>query len=101
MIAGALACIAVQLALAVAGGVLARSPLGRPVVYGGSLAIGCASLFLALLSLGAAPSTVVLPFGVPWTGAHFRLDALAAFFLTVVGVGSAGASLYALGYGRH
>jgi formate hydrogenlyase subunit 3/multisubunit Na+/H+ antiporter MnhD subunit len=101
MIAGALACIALQLALAVAGGVLARSPLGRPVVYGGSLAIGCASLFLALLSLGAAPSTVVLPFGVPWTGAHFRLDALAAFFLAVVGVGSAGASLYALGYGRH
>ena len=56
---------------------------------------------VALLSLGAAPSSVTLPLGLPWTGAHFRLDPLAAFFLVVVGLGSAGASLYALGYGRH
>ena len=45
--------------------------------------------------------SVTLPLGLPWTGAHFRLDPLAAFFLVVVGLGSAGASLYALGYGRH
>ena len=44
---------------------------------------------------------MTLPLGLPWTGAHFRLDPLAAFFLVVVGLGSAGASLYALGYGRH
>ena len=56
---------------------------------------------VALLSLGAAPSVVTLPLGLPWTGAHFRLDPLAAFFLVVVGLGSVGASLYALGYGRH
>ena len=31
----------------------------------------------------------------------FRLDALAAFFLVVVNLGGALASLYALGYGRH
>ncbi|MFZ1908265.1 MAG: hydrogenase 4 subunit B, partial [Burkholderiales bacterium] len=37
----------------------------------------------------------------PWLGAHFRLDALAAFFLVVVNLGAAGASLYGLGYGRH
>ena len=49
----------------------------------------------------AAPSDLVLPFGVPWLGAHFRLDALAAFFLVVVNLGGAAASLYALGYGRH
>ncbi len=59
------------------------------------------SLLVALLSLAAAPSDVTLPLGLPWTGAHFRLDPLAAFFLAVVGLGSAGASLYALGYGRH
>ena len=47
------------------------------------------------------PSSVTLPLGLPWIGAHFRLDPLAAFFLVVVGLGSAGASLYALGYGRH
>jgi hydrogenase-4 component B len=44
---------------------------------------------------------VTLPLGLPWTGAHFRLDPLAAFFLVVVGLGGAGASFYALGYGRH
>ena len=44
---------------------------------------------------------MTLPLGLPWIGAHFRLDPLAAFFLVVVGLGGAGASLYALGYGRH
>ena len=84
-----------------AGALLARSPAGRGIVYGGSLAIACVSLLLGLFSIGAAPSTVTLPLGLPWIGAHFRLDPLAAFFLVVVGLGSAGASLYALGYGRH
>jgi formate hydrogenlyase subunit 3/multisubunit Na+/H+ antiporter MnhD subunit len=39
--------------------------------------------------------------GLPWLGAHFRLDALSAFFLAVVNLGAAAASLFALGYGRH
>ncbi len=43
----------------------------------------------------------MLPLGLPWIGAHFRLDALAAFFLVVVSLGGAAASLYALGYGKH
>ena len=44
---------------------------------------------------------VTLPVGLPWLGAHFRLDALAAFFLVVVNLGGAAASLYGLGYGHH
>ena len=52
--------------------------------------------------LGAAPPvSVTLPLGLPWLGAHFRLDALSAFFLAVVNLGTAAASLFALGYGRH
>jgi formate hydrogenlyase subunit 3/multisubunit Na+/H+ antiporter MnhD subunit len=47
------------------------------------------------------PQTEHLPLGLPWTGAHFRLDALSAFFLGVVNLGGAGASLFAIGYGRH
>ena len=101
MIVWILAGIVLLLGLAVAGALLARSPAGRGIVYGGTLAIACVSLLLGLFSIGAAPSTVTLPLGLPWTGAHFRLDPLAAFFLVVVGLGSAGASLYALGYGRH
>ena len=34
-------------------------------------------------------------------GAHFRVDALAAFFLVVANLGGAAASLYGIGYGRH
>ena len=44
---------------------------------------------------------VTLPLGLPWLGAHFQMDALSAFFLIVVNLGAAVASLFALGYGRH
>ena len=43
----------------------------------------------------------MLPLGLPWLGAHFRLDMLAAFFLVVVDLGAAAACLFAIGYGRH
>jgi hydrogenase-4 component B len=39
--------------------------------------------------------------GLPWLGAHFRLDPLSAAFLVVVNLGGATASLYGLGDGRH
>ena len=61
------------------------------------LAVGCAHL---LLIQGRGPA-IVLPLGLPWIGAHFRLDALSAFFLMVVNLGAAGASLFAIGYGAH
>jgi formate hydrogenlyase subunit 3/multisubunit Na+/H+ antiporter MnhD subunit len=101
MIVLALACILLLLGLSAAGAFVAQPRYGRGIVYGGSLAISSVSLLIALFSLGAVPSSVTLPLGIPWTGAHFRLDPLAAFFLAVVGLGSAGASLYSLGYGRH
>jgi formate hydrogenlyase subunit 3/multisubunit Na+/H+ antiporter MnhD subunit len=44
---------------------------------------------------------LTLPVGLPWLGAHFRLDALAAFFLVVVNLGGVTASLFGLGYGSH
>ena len=37
---------------------------------------------------------------MPWIGARFHIDALSAFFLVVVNLAAAAASLYALGYGR-
>ena len=56
---------------------------------------------LAVLLTDGAASTTVLPIGLPWLGAHFRLDALSAFFLVVIGLGGAITSFYAIGYGRH
>jgi formate hydrogenlyase subunit 3/multisubunit Na+/H+ antiporter MnhD subunit len=39
--------------------------------------------------------------GLPWIGANLRLDVLSAFFVLVINLGGAAASLYGLGYGRH
>ena len=77
--------------------------LGRNLVYGVSLAVAGVGLVVGLGALiGEAPAeTLTLPLGLPWIGAHFRLDALSAFFLVVVDIGGGAASLYALGFGRH
>jgi hypothetical protein len=74
------------------------------VVYSAALALCVVGLALAarhLLWSGASIERIVLPLGIPWIGAHFRLDALSAFFVAVVNLGAAAASLYGLGYGRH
>ena len=72
-------------------------------IYGATLIVCVIALGLALASLlmDPTPATLTLPLGLPWLGAHFRLDALAAFFLVVVNLGGAVASLFALGYGQH
>jgi formate hydrogenlyase subunit 3/multisubunit Na+/H+ antiporter MnhD subunit len=71
-------------------------------VYG-MCAVACVVGLAAALSslIGGAVSQAVLPLGLPWIGMHFRVDALAAFFLLVINLGGAAASLYGLGYGRH
>ncbi len=82
---------------------LVRGPFGTAFVYGATLVISLMALALGLTELiGARVSTVALPLGLPiLDGAHFRIDALTAFFLTVVNLGGATTSLYAIGYGRH
>ncbi len=99
----ALACVAVLLATAAAAVVVGRTAHANRIVYGVSLAAALVTLAAALAQLlgGQAPAAVTLPLGLPWLGAHLRLDALAAFFLAVANLGTAGASLFALGYGRH
>jgi hydrogenase-4 component B len=86
---------AALLGLAVAGGFAARKPFAGTLVYGGALAICAAMLVLALVVLlgRAGGQALVLPLGLPWIGARFRLDALSAFFLVVVNLGGAAASL--------
>jgi hydrogenase-4 component B len=61
--------------------------------------LSCACIYL--LGSSAAPTAIRLPLGLPWVGANFRLDALAALFLAIINLGGAGASLFALGYGAH
>ncbi len=101
MIALVLAAAAALFLLGLFAALAGTARVGRRTVYGTSLALCAAGAIVAGLSLFRGPGNVVLPIGLPWLGAHFRLDALSACFLGIVYVGGTGASLYALGYGRH
>ena len=99
----ALACSGVLFALAVIAVIVGRAPAARIIVYGACLTITAVAFVAGAGALvgAAASSAVTLPLGLPWLGMHFRIDALSAFFLAVVNLGAAAASLFALGYGRH
>jgi formate hydrogenlyase subunit 3/multisubunit Na+/H+ antiporter MnhD subunit len=98
-------CVAALLGVALLAVAIARTPkAATSIVYGATLVLCVAAATMAvavLTELVAAPSGLTLPLGLPWIGAHFRVDMLAAFFLAVVNIGGAAASLYALGYGMH
>src|SRR5271170_945163 len=98
-----LGCDAALLALSLAAIVIGPRGRGGFFVYSAALA-----LCLGLLAGGAfqllgrqAPEAIILPLGLPWIGANFRLDALSAVFVMIVNLGAAAASLYGIGYGRH
>jgi len=96
--------VAALLATAVAAVTFSQMRWASHAVYVACAALCAAALGLLVLHLlapDAGTSVRVLPLGLPWLGAHFRLDALATFFLIVVNLGGAAASVYALGYGRH
>ena len=99
----ALACAAALLGLAVVAVALCRFAAATRIIYGACMIVTAISLVATAAHLLSAtpPLTAALPLGVPWLGAHFRLDALSAFFLIVVDLGALGASLFALGYGEH
>jgi formate hydrogenlyase subunit 3/multisubunit Na+/H+ antiporter MnhD subunit len=103
MLTTALACAALLLALAPLAVLTARSPRATPIFYAAcaiATAISLAAALVHLLTL-RPPEIIALPVGVPWLGAHLRLDALSAFFLAVVDLGAMSASLFAVGYGKH
>jgi len=62
-----------------------------------------AGVLLAIVvfpALSAPPASVVLPLGLPDLPFHLRLDALSAFFLLLLGLASAGISIFSAGYFR-
>ncbi|MGE0222136.1 MAG: hydrogenase 4 subunit B [Acetobacteraceae bacterium] len=89
------------LVLAVFGILTARLAIGRWLVYGGCLIVSAMILATGIASAGAPVQTMSLPLALPQIGMHLRLDALSSFFLVITGLGGAGASLFAIGYGRH
>jgi formate hydrogenlyase subunit 3/multisubunit Na+/H+ antiporter MnhD subunit len=101
-IAVSLWCVLALLAVALIAVWLAPHRVATSLVYTATAAISAILCVGAFLSLGAAPSAALrLPLGLPWVGANFHIDALSALFLVIVNLGGVGASLYAIGYGRH
>jgi hydrogenase-4 component B len=99
-----LCCVAVLFATSFLGLLAAPTRAGGAPVYGACIAasaIALAAAFVQLVAGDQATPSVVLPLGLPWLGAHFRIDSLSAFFLVVVNLGGSAASVFALGYGRH
>jgi len=96
-----LALAAAWIALAVAG--LAALHRFRFVAHGlfpAGGAVGLGLLGVGLAALWSGPEAIVLPIGLPGLPFHFRLDALSAFFLMVLGGAAAGVSLFSAGYFR-
>ncbi|HKF97517.1 MAG TPA: hydrogenase 4 subunit B [Steroidobacteraceae bacterium] len=73
--------------------------VGRTLFPLGAL-IGIALAVVALSGLGAPIERAVLVVGLPDLPMHLRRDALASFFLFLLGAASAGISLFAAGYFR-
>ncbi len=99
-----LLCVGALLGTSLAAVAGARRRATTLFVYSLALAVSMVALGVACWVLITDPRSVHsirLPIGLPWLGAHFRLDSLAALFLIVVNLGSLTASLYGLGYGRH
>jgi formate hydrogenlyase subunit 3/multisubunit Na+/H+ antiporter MnhD subunit len=99
----ALWSIGALLGLAAVGVAVHRLTAAGTAIYTGCLAANLAILVAAgsHLIAGGVPVTMRLPIGLPWIGANFRIDALAALFLFLANLGGAAASLFAIGYGRH
>jgi hydrogenase-4 component B len=94
-------CVAALLVLAVLGVWATRFGPARSSIYAACALVCLTLLGIGIVSLGAEASGIKLPLGLPTVGVNLRLDALAAAFLVLIGLGGAGASLYAIGYGRH
>ena len=96
-----LACLAAWLVLGVAGiAALRNFAVVARVLFPASALLSIAIAALALAALPAGPQSAVLAIGLPNLPFHLRLDALSAFFVMLLGLASAGISIYAAGYFR-
>jgi formate hydrogenlyase subunit 3/multisubunit Na+/H+ antiporter MnhD subunit len=93
--------ITVLVMLAIAAVPLGRHPRGGGIIHGGCLLamLALAGLALAALLAGPPETVMALPFGPPWGPALLALDGLSAWFLLLLGLTGAAASLYAIGPG--
>lgn len=94
------------LGCALAAGIISIGADRRPALLrvGSFLFLGISGLAAlaacVLTLLGDQTFTGTLPLGLPWLQWHLRLDALGAFFLGIIGVGTLAVSVFGPGYVR-
>ncbi len=88
------------LAMGVIGCLKPSSANSRRLVYGGSALLSVSLLASGYSGLTGPIEHATLPIGLAGFGSHVRLDQLTGFFLVLIGLGGAGASVFALGYTR-
>jgi formate hydrogenlyase subunit 3/multisubunit Na+/H+ antiporter MnhD subunit len=86
--------------LAIGGLALAPAPAAwiRKVLFPLGAAAGLALAVVGAQAQWLPASSLVLPLGLPDLPFHLRLDALAGFFLLLLGFVAAGVSVYSIGY---
>ena len=98
---GVLIVVAAWLAIGLAGVVALRNfAIVAGVLFPLSALLSVALAAIGLAALPGSPEVAVLAIGLPDLPFHLRLDALSAFFLMLLGVASAGISIFTAGYFR-
>jgi len=89
-------------ALGLAAPFLRPHRLAPRLVHGltGALALTLGVSAAIRLLAGGDVSELDLPFGLPWTGVHFRLDDLSCFFMAAINIATAMVMVFADGYAR-
>ena len=97
----AMVVIAAWIAIGLAGVAAIRSfRVVAFVLFPASAALSIALAAVGLAALPAAPEVAILAIGLPDLPFHLRLDPLSAFVLVILGLASAGISVFAGGYFR-
>ena len=98
---GVLIVVSAWLAIGLAGIAALRSfAIVAGVLFPLSALLSVILAAIGLAALPAPPEIAILAIGLPDLPFHLRLDSLSAFFLVLLGLASAGISIYASGYFR-
>ena len=93
--------VAVWLCIGIAGIAAMRNlAVVARVLFPLSAAVSVALAAVGLSALPGTPEVAILAIGLPDLPFHLRLDALSSFFLMLLGLASAGISIFAGGYFR-
>ncbi|HET7731150.1 MAG TPA: hydrogenase 4 subunit B [Usitatibacter sp.] len=98
---GVLLVVAAWLAIGAAGiAALRNFRVVAGILFPASAVVSIALAAAGIAALPGTPEVAVLSIGLPDLPFHLRLDALSAFFLVILGLASAGISIFAGGYFR-